>query len=107
MRGCRVTRTWRRPRRRWSLGALSRRATLQARLRERGVGWPEHGRRGRHWRSTLDSASVERTQPVSEPRSDQTAIEALRTADPALARLIDGLEPVDLASWRARWSLDD
>ena len=36
----------------------------------------------------------------------QGAIEALRAGDPALARLIDRLDPVDLASWRARWSLD-
>jgi len=34
------------------------------------------------------------------------AIQALRASDPALARLIDRLEPVDLATWRARWSLD-
>jgi len=33
-------------------------------------------------------------------------VDALRASDPTLARLIDGLEPVDLASWRARWSLD-
>ena len=33
-------------------------------------------------------------------------VDALRASDPALARLIDSLEPVDLASWRARWSLD-
>jgi DNA-3-methyladenine glycosylase II len=38
--------------------------------------------------------------------SGQAAVDALRAADPTLARLIDGLEPVDLASWRARWSLD-
>jgi DNA-3-methyladenine glycosylase II len=30
----------------------------------------------------------------------------LRASDPTLARLIDGLEPVDLSSWRKRWSLD-
>jgi DNA-3-methyladenine glycosylase II len=41
-------------------------------------------------------------------RLDTTsAVEALRAADPVLARLIDRLEPVDMASWRARWSLDD
>jgi DNA-3-methyladenine glycosylase II len=34
-------------------------------------------------------------------------VDALRAADPVLARLIDRLEPVDMASWRARWSLDD
>ena len=36
----------------------------------------------------------------------QGAVEALRARDPTLARLIDRLDPVDLASWRARWSLD-
>jgi DNA-3-methyladenine glycosylase II len=36
-----------------------------------------------------------------------SAVEALRAADPVLARLIDRLEPVDMASWRARWSLDN
>jgi DNA-3-methyladenine glycosylase II len=40
-----------------------------------------------------------------QPEGD-AAVEALRAGDPALARLIDRLEPVDLASWRARWSLD-
>jgi DNA-3-methyladenine glycosylase II len=35
-----------------------------------------------------------------------TAVDALRAADPVLARLIERLEPIDLASWRARWSLD-
>jgi DNA-3-methyladenine glycosylase II len=33
-------------------------------------------------------------------------VDALRASDPVLARLIDSLAPVDLASWRARWSLD-
>jgi DNA-3-methyladenine glycosylase II len=33
-------------------------------------------------------------------------IDVLRAADPVLARLIDRLEPVDLATWRSRWSLD-
>jgi DNA-3-methyladenine glycosylase II len=33
-------------------------------------------------------------------------LEALRASDPTLARLIDGLEPVDLGRWRARWALD-
>src|SRR6266566_3672736 len=33
-------------------------------------------------------------------------IEALRAADPVMAGLIDRLAPIDLASWRARWSLD-
>ena len=34
------------------------------------------------------------------------ALDALRESDPVLARLIDGLEPVDLSRWRARWALD-
>jgi hypothetical protein len=29
-------------------------------------------------------------------------VTALRAADPVMAGLIDGLDPVDLASWRAR-----
>src|SRR3989441_11672639 len=33
-------------------------------------------------------------------------LDALRVADPVMARLIDRLEPIDLATWRARWSLD-
>jgi DNA-3-methyladenine glycosylase II len=37
---------------------------------------------------------------------DDARIEALRSSDPVLARLIDQLEPIDLATWRARWSLD-
>jgi DNA-3-methyladenine glycosylase II len=36
----------------------------------------------------------------------QTPVDALRAADPVLARLIDRLEPIDLETWRARWSLD-
>jgi DNA-3-methyladenine glycosylase II len=39
-------------------------------------------------------------------RGDPSALAALRASDPVLARLIDGLEPVDLSSWRARWALD-
>lgn len=34
------------------------------------------------------------------------ALAALRASDPVLARLIDGLDPVDFSSWRARWALD-
>lgn len=34
-------------------------------------------------------------------------LEALRASDPTLARLIDSLEPIDLGTWRARWSLDN
>jgi DNA-3-methyladenine glycosylase II len=33
-------------------------------------------------------------------------VDALRAADPVLARLIDRLEPIDMTGWRARWSLD-
>ena len=39
-------------------------------------------------------------------RDDAARIEALRSSDPVMARLIDQLEPIDLATWRARWSLD-
>jgi DNA-3-methyladenine glycosylase II len=39
-------------------------------------------------------------------RDDAARIEALRSSDPVMGRLIDQLEPVDLATWRARWSLD-
>jgi DNA-3-methyladenine glycosylase II len=38
--------------------------------------------------------------------ASDAAREALRAADPVMAQLIDRLEPVDLATWRARWSLD-
>lgn len=34
------------------------------------------------------------------------AIEALRSADPVMARLVDELEPIDFTAWRARWSSD-
>jgi DNA-3-methyladenine glycosylase II len=43
---------------------------------------------------------------TDDDRSAKASVDALRAADPTLAHLIDGLEPVDLASWRARWSLD-
>jgi DNA-3-methyladenine glycosylase II len=36
----------------------------------------------------------------------EVARHALRAADPTMAELIDRLGRVDLASWRARWSLD-
>ena len=39
-------------------------------------------------------------------RNSLAPVDALRASDPTLGRLIDGLEPVDLATWRARWSLD-
>ena len=34
------------------------------------------------------------------------ALAALRASDPVLARMIDGLEPVDMSRWRCRWALD-
>jgi DNA-3-methyladenine glycosylase II len=37
---------------------------------------------------------------------DGEALDVLRASDPVLARLIDGLDPVDFGSWRARWALD-
>ncbi|MEP6639046.1 MAG: DNA-3-methyladenine glycosylase 2 family protein [Chloroflexota bacterium] len=33
-------------------------------------------------------------------------IDALRSSDLVMARVIDRLEPIDLATWRARWTLD-
>jgi DNA-3-methyladenine glycosylase II len=42
---------------------------------------------------------------VSASRVNPTGVDALRAADPVMARLIDGHEPIDLATWRARWSL--
>ena len=36
----------------------------------------------------------------------RSPVDDLRSSDPVLARLIDRLEPIDLASWRGRWSLD-
>lgn len=43
---------------------------------------------------------------TDDGRSSHAAVDALRASDPVFARLIDRLEPVDLATWRARWSLD-
>jgi DNA-3-methyladenine glycosylase II len=37
---------------------------------------------------------------------DREPLETLRASDRVLAQLIDGLEPVDLGRWRARWALD-
>lgn len=34
-------------------------------------------------------------------------IAALKTADPVLARLIDGVGHIDLAAWRGRWAAED
>jgi DNA-3-methyladenine glycosylase II len=48
-----------------------------------------------------------RRDPMNDEDGRSPApVEALRAADPVLGRLIDRLEPIDLASWRARWSLD-
>lgn len=38
-------------------------------------------------------------------RTGNEARAALRASDPALAAVIERLEPIDLTSWRARWSL--
>jgi 3-methyladenine DNA glycosylase/8-oxoguanine DNA glycosylase len=38
--------------------------------------------------------------------TDADATAALRAADPTLGRLIDAVGPIDLTSWRSRWSLD-
>jgi DNA-3-methyladenine glycosylase II len=43
---------------------------------------------------------------IDEIGDHTDAVDALRAADPVLARLINGLEPVDLGRWRARWALD-
>jgi 3-methyladenine DNA glycosylase/8-oxoguanine DNA glycosylase len=39
-------------------------------------------------------------------RGKRAPVDDLRAADPVLAGLIDRLEPIDLESWRGRWSLD-
>jgi DNA-3-methyladenine glycosylase II len=44
---------------------------------------------------------------IDRSRDSSARIAALRSSDPVMARLIDGLEPIDLATWRARWSLDN
>jgi DNA-3-methyladenine glycosylase II len=38
--------------------------------------------------------------------TDADATAALRAADPTLGRLIDAAGPIDLTSWRSRWTLD-
>jgi DNA-3-methyladenine glycosylase II len=43
---------------------------------------------------------------IGRDGDDSKRIDALRSADPVMARLIDRLEPIDLTAWRARWSLD-
>ncbi|TMB52426.1 MAG: DNA-3-methyladenine glycosylase 2 family protein [Chloroflexi bacterium] len=55
--------------------------------------------------SRSTSSTISGVADGPRPEGD-TALESLRASDPALARLIDRLDPVDLASWRARWSLD-
>jgi DNA-3-methyladenine glycosylase II len=48
-----------------------------------------------------------RPDPVGDRvRGKRAPVDALRAADPVLARLIDRLDPIDLESWRGRWSLD-
>ncbi len=37
---------------------------------------------------------------------DSERVDALRASDPVMALLIDRLDPIDLATWRSRWSLD-
>jgi DNA-3-methyladenine glycosylase II len=43
---------------------------------------------------------------MSDVEDSSTARESLRASDPAMARLIDSMEPLDLRAWRARWQLD-
>jgi DNA-3-methyladenine glycosylase II len=43
---------------------------------------------------------------TTEQADPADLLAALHAADPVMAGLIDRLEPVDLATWRARWSLD-
>jgi DNA-3-methyladenine glycosylase II len=52
------------------------------------------------WCWGYDRRSMGDKTPATPP------VDALRAADPALGRLIDRLEPVDLEGWRARWALD-
>ena len=42
----------------------------------------------------------------SQTASGDARVEALRTADPVLRRLIDRIGPLDLAAWRGRWPRD-
>ena len=44
---------------------------------------------------------------MSDKPEETRAVAALRASDPTMAQLIDRLEPVDLASWRALWSTDN
>jgi DNA-3-methyladenine glycosylase II len=48
---------------------------------------------------TVEGHSQESGTPASP-------VDGLRASDPVLARLIDSAEPVDMATWRARWSMD-
>jgi DNA-3-methyladenine glycosylase II len=43
---------------------------------------------------------------IDQDADNAKPVDALRSADPVMARLIDRLEPIDLTTWRARWSLD-
>jgi DNA-3-methyladenine glycosylase II len=43
---------------------------------------------------------------IGQEGDNAKAVDALRSADPVMARLVDRLEPIDLTTWRARWSLD-
>ncbi|MDP9243646.1 MAG: cysteine methyltransferase, partial [Chloroflexota bacterium] len=43
---------------------------------------------------------------IGQEGDNAKPVDALRSADPVMARLIDRLEPIDLTTWRARWSLD-
>jgi len=45
-------------------------------------------------------------QMESQEPGGPADVDALRASDPVLAGLIDGLEPVDLGRWRARWAHD-
>jgi DNA-3-methyladenine glycosylase II len=43
---------------------------------------------------------------IGQEGDNAKPVDALRSADPVMARLIDRLEPIDLTTWRVRWSLD-
>jgi DNA-3-methyladenine glycosylase II len=54
------------------------------------------------------NARMKRGNRMSEHRAGESgAVAALRASDPTMARLVDSLEPVDLAQWRALWSTDN
>jgi DNA-3-methyladenine glycosylase II len=59
----------------------------------------------------MGDAATPATAGTAEGHSEDSGtpaspVDALRAADPILARLIDRAEPVDMATWRARWSMD-